>query len=438
MPDHDRDEHEPAAASGDPGEARRRNPLRAANVVRAVAIALGTYYALRLLGTASAFVFAGFLGLLFGLNLSAAADFLQRYRIPRGVSAGGIVLLLLAALGGAGALLAPTLREQASSLREQLPKAIDGLERRLQAAGITVPPPAPEAGAAAPGGPGSAGAGQASGSAATDSAAAGTAAAGSAAQDSTAGDSVRAASPSPASGSAPTSGNLQKQLVKQLSTLGGLAGSFLSSIASALTGLFVVLFIAIFYAVEPALYREGVLHLVPHKRRKRIAEALSGTSIVLRRWLVAQFSAMIIVGVLTTVAYLIIGVDAAFALGLIAGLCEFVPFVGPVVAAIPAIGMAAAESSDKAMYVALAALAIQQAEEVLIVPLLMKNNLEMPPILTILAQGAMGLAFGVIGLLVAVPLLAALMVPVKMLYVHDVIGDEVDVDANGPKQQEKQ
>jgi predicted PurR-regulated permease PerM len=115
-----------------------------------------------------------------------------------------------------------------------------------------------------------------------------------------------------------------------------------------------------------------------------------------------------------------------------------VPFVGPVVAAIPAIGMAAAESSDKAMYVALAALAIQQAEEVLIVPLLMKNNLEMPPILTILAQGAMGLAFGVIGLLVAVPLLAALMVPVKMLYVHDVIGDEVDVDASGPKQQEKQ
>jgi predicted PurR-regulated permease PerM len=219
--------------------------------------------------------------------------------------------------------------------------------------------------------------------------------------------------------------------------MSGIAGSVLSSTASALGGLFVVTFIAIFFAVDPALYRDGMLHLVPHKRRRRIGEVLSGTGKVLRRWLVAQLLAMIIVGVLSTVAYLIIGVDAALALGLIAGLCEFVPFVGPVVAAVPAIAMGATESADKAMYVALAALAIQQAEEVLIVPLLMKNNLEMPPILTIMAQGAMGLAFGIVGLLVAVPLLAAVMVPVKMLYVQDVIGDEVDVDANGPKKREK-
>ena len=392
MPEPQRDEHDPGAPSSDRMEPARRNPLRAANIVRAVVIALGTFYALRLLGTASAFVFAGFLGLLLGLNLSAAADYLQRHRIPRGVSAGAIVLLVLGALGGTVALLAPTLQEQGSSLMEQLPGAIDSLERRLQAAGITIPPPA--------------------------------------------GDADTSALPAPAAAPASEGGNLQKQLVKQLSTMGGVAGSFLSSTASALTGVFVVLFIAIFYAVEPALYRDGLLHLVPHARRRRVAETLSGTSIVLRRWLLAQFFAMLIVGALSTVAYLIIGVDAALALGLIAGLCEFVPFVGPFVAAIPAIGMAAAESPEKAMYVAFAALAIQQVEEVLIVPLLMKNNLELPPILTIMAQGAMGLAFGVIGLLVAVPLLAAVMVPVKMLYVEDVIGDEVDVDANGPKKRQ--
>ena len=219
--------------------------------------------------------------------------------------------------------------------------------------------------------------------------------------------------------------------------MSGMAGTFLSSTASALGGIFVVAFIAIFFAVEPSLYRDGVLHLVPHKRRRRVAETLSGTGIVLRRWLVAQLFAMLIVGTLSTVAYLVIGLDAAIALGLFAGICEFVPFVGPVVAAVPAIAIAAADSPDKALYVALTALAIQQAEEVLIVPLLMKNNLELPPILTIMAQGAMGLAFGVVGLLVAVPLLAAVMVPVKMLYVEDVIGDEVDVDANGPKKRQK-
>ena len=217
----------------------------------------------------------------------------------------------------------------------------------------------------------------------------------------------------------------------------GAAGSIVSATASAIGGVFVVAFIAIFFAVAPTLYRDGALHLVPHRRRARVAEVMSGTGVVLRRWLTAQLLAMLIVGVLSTVAYLVIGVQAPLALGLVAGICEFVPFVGPVIAAVPAIGMAAVDSPDKALYVAIAAFAIQQAEEVLIVPLLMKNNLSLPPILTILAQGVMGLAFGLLGLLVAVPLLAAVMVPIKMLYVEDVVGDEVDVNAEGPVKRAK-
>jgi predicted PurR-regulated permease PerM len=83
------------------------------------------------------------------------------------------------------------------------------------------------------------------------------------------------------------------------------------------------------------------------------------------------------------------------------------------------------DGPEKAVYVALAYVAIQQAEANLLYPLLMKKRLELPPVLTIFTQGVMLIVFGFLGLLVAVPLLAAVIVPIKMLYVRDVVGDEV-------------
>lgn len=386
------------------------------NVVAAVVIALAGYALFRLGVLAAHIVFTGFLGLLVGLNLSAACDVMERRGVRRSITAGGVVLLVFGALGGTAVLLAPTITQQARSIVKQLPQSIDKLDRQLQARGIRVPPPANDT--------------------VDDTVLAATAAPDTAARDTVVRDTA-AASTSRTTATPPTSPDsatlgLRKQLVKQSRTLLSAAREVPAAAASALAGAFIVVFIAIFYAIEPAMYREGTLHLVPHRYRDRVRDTLSGTSIVLRRWLTAQLLAMLLIGALSTAAYLIIGVKAPLALGLIAGVFEFVPFVGPIAAAVPAIGMAAIDGGDKALYVALASLAIQQSEEVLIVPLLMKNNLEMPPILTILAQGAMGVTFGIVGLLVAVPMLAGIMVPIKMLYVHDVIGDEVDVDANGP------
>ena len=85
------------------------------------------------------------------------------------------------------------------------------------------------------------------------------------------------------------------------------------------------------------------------------------------------------------------------------------------------------DGPDKALYVVLAYTAIQQLEGVVLQPLLMKAGLELPPVITILGQSLMALVLGFLGLLLAVPLLAAVMVPVKMLYVRDVVGDEVSV-----------
>jgi predicted PurR-regulated permease PerM len=181
------------------------------------------------------------------------------------------------------------------------------------------------------------------------------------------------------------------------------------------------------------------MHLFPHEARPRAQEVLSETAVMLRRWLLAQFISMVLVGVLTAVVLLLLGVKAALALGIIAGILEFIPIAGPVIASVPGIAMGFLDGPEKAVYVALAYVVIQQAEANLLYPLLMKKGLELPPVLTIFTQGVMSIVFGFLGLLVAVPMLAAVIVPVKMLYVRDVVGDEVKLpgedgkDGNGGK-----
>ena len=121
-------------------------------------------------------------------------------------------------------------------------------------------------------------------------------------------------------------------------------------------------------------------------------------------------------------------VDAAVALGVIAGVLEFVPTIGPILSAVPGIAMGFLDSPEKALWVALTYLIIQQLEGHLLIPMLMKEGMDLPPALTIVMQAVMVLLFGFLGLMVAVPLLAAIIVPVKLLYVQGVVGDPVYIE----------
>jgi predicted PurR-regulated permease PerM len=202
---------------------------------------------------------------------------------------------------------------------------------------------------------------------------------------------------------------------------------FLSSTLAVLGGLLIILFLAIYIGADPDLYHRGLMLLFPRRARQRAGEVFSAMATVLRRWLVTQLIAMVAIGSVTTVVLLVLDVKAAFALGILAGLLEFIPTVGPILSAVPAVAMGFLDSPEKALYVAIAFWAIQFAENHLLIPLLMKGGVDVPPVLTILSQALMAMVFGFLGLMCAVPILAAVMVAVKMLYVEDVVGERVPV-----------
>jgi predicted PurR-regulated permease PerM len=383
------------------------------DVVRAAALVLAMYLAIQLLWYANALVLAAFLGVLFGLAVEAGVDKLEGFRIPRGIGAAIIVIGFFALLVGVGAWMTPTIREQSVELRAKIPEAVDRIEQFLnrRRSGLfgamfgrgTATQPATD-----------------SPRVATDSTGAAQAA-----------DTTRPGAPAGDT----TKGNRAPSATETLSgSLGRQLGGatrylfpFLSHTLAVVAGILLIIFMSIYIAADPNLYHRGLMHLFPHRARDRAGEVLSAIATVLRRWLVTQLIAMLVIGVVTTTVLLILRVKAAFALGLIAGLLEFIPTIGPILSAIPAVAMGFVDSPEKALTVAVAYIGIQFLENHLLIPMLMKGGVDVPPVLTILGQALMTLLFGFLGLMVAVPVLAAVMVAVKMLYVEAVVGDDVAV-----------
>jgi hypothetical protein len=212
-------------------------------------------------------------------------------------------------------------------------------------------------------------------------------------------------------------GNLRREITKQMS---GAQHSFLRVLTSTFT-------------VSGAF----MLELFPVRQRKRVAVGLADLATTLRRWLVTQLIAMVVIGGVTTVFLFAVRVKAALPLGILAGVLKFIPIVGSIFAAIPAIAMAFIDSPHKALVIAIGYFVIQFVENHLLVPILMKHGVNIPPALTLGIQALMALLFGFLGLLVAVPLLAAMLTIVRSINPQDMreISAEADkaVAASGTR-----
>lgn len=344
---------------------KSEHPLRPGDIYRAALAVIATLILFQLLWSARILVLTAFLGILFGLSAARATDWVvARVRVNRNVAAAGVVLGTVLLLAGVIAWTGPTLVEQSQDLRTKLPEAITNLEAWLaskQPGLLDLVAPATDDG----------------------------------------------------------SSRFGSAITKHAPAVTDFAFGILQSTLVVAAGIVMVVFLALYIAADPDVYRRGLLLLVPIARRDRFAQLQTAVATTLRTWFATQLIAMLVIGVVTTIVLAILGVRAAFPLGVIAGIFEFVPNIGPMLAAIPAVLMGFVDSPQKAAIVIGAYWAIQFLENNLLIPYLMKEQLDLPPALTLVAQVVMAYVFGFLGLFVAIPLLATIVVTVRTFWVED-------------------
>lgn len=196
-----------------------------------------------------------------------------------------------------------------------------------------------------------------------------------------------------------------------------------SATMSAVVGLFIILFVGLYGAAEPDVYRRGLLHLFPEERRDRVNEILRRMVRTLRWWLVGRVVSAAIVGVLTALGLWIIGVPLAFLMGIIAGALTFIPNVGPTIAVVPPALLALLNSPQDALIVVIYYVGVQLVESYVITPMIERRAIHVPPALLLTVQALFAVLTGVVGLAMADPLLAVILVLVQALHVEDVIGE---------------
>jgi predicted PurR-regulated permease PerM len=180
---------------------------------------------------------------------------------------------------------------------------------------------------------------------------------------------------------------------------------------------------AIFIAADPRPYRSAIVLLTPPPGRAAMSHALGEVSAALRLWLKATMVAMTI---LISGALWLAGLKSWAALGLLGGLSEFVPYVGPTVAMVPAIGLAAADGGDLLWRTVVAYLFVRLVEAYALTPGLTRSVVKIPPALTLFVILAVGAVFGVYGVFFAGALLVVAFVGVRELYLRDTLGEAIE------------
>ena len=183
----------------------------------------------------------------------------------------------------------------------------------------------------------------------------------------------------------------------------------------------------VFFALKPRLYRDGFLLLFPRDKRGPIDKTLSHAGNALQQWLLGQLISMTLVGVLMGLGLWIVGLPSPFALGLIAGLVEFVPLLGPIVGGVVPLLLAFGQGGTTVLWTLLVILIVQQIESNMIQPLVQRRMVSLPPALTLFSVLAFGALFGLPGLLLATPLTVVAFVAVKELYLRQTLGEPVSV-----------
>lgn len=216
-----------------------------------------------------------------------------------------------------------------------------------------------------------------------------------------------------------------EQIRAHLGKMAPNAGLFFSGILGAFGNVLIIVFVGIYFAAQPHVYIDGFVTLVPKRKRARARELVEEIGRTLAKWLVGKSISMVVVGTLTALGLSLLGVPLALILGIIAGLLDFIPYLGPLMAGVPAVLMAFSDSPTLALYTIGLFGLVQLIEGYMLQPMIEQKTVSLPPALTIVMQVLFGTLFGLAGVALATPLTAVLAVVVTMLYVQDVLKDDV-------------
>ncbi|MEJ7928738.1 AI-2E family transporter [Ramlibacter sp. AN1015] len=203
--------------------------------------------------------------------------------------------------------------------------------------------------------------------------------------------------------------------------------SLMFTVVDALLGLVIVVFAGLYLAIEPRLYVKGAVRLFPASRQPRMEDVLHRAGQALWLWLRARIVVMVVVALVTWAGLQLVGVPLAMPLALVAGLLEFIPFFGSILAAVPILMVALTVDPMTTLYALFLVLAIQQLEGNVLAPLVEQKAVSLPPALILVAAIAFLMLFGPLGAVLASPLLVVAMVGTQMLYVEDALGQQVEV-----------
>lgn len=305
-----------------------------------------------------------FTGILIAVLLHDASSMMEKWlRLPHWLALSLVLLLTAALLVLAGWLLAPHIVDQANQLVADLPSAMQRLRAYLERHGVL--------------------------------------------------QYIAGALPTP------------ERIFGNISDVAARAGTIFSGVLGALVNVVIILFLGIYLAAQPHVYTDSIVKLLPQSRRQRGREVLDELRLTLSLWLRGKLLAMTVVGIATAIGLTLLGVPLALALGVLAGLLDFIPYLGPILAALPALLIAFAHDPTLALYVLVLFVALQSAESYLLSPLVERQTVSLPPALTITMQALMSVPFGLIGVALASPLTAVFAVLIAMLYVQDVLEDQV-------------
>lgn len=330
------------------------------------AVALGVVLVLMFLWYAGYVLLLIFAAVLVGVFLHGLSSALHRYSgLSQGWSLAVVVLTLLVVTGLTLWLFGTSIGDQATRMAERLPQAVQQVRQQIERTPW--------------------------------------------------GEQLLAQLPQSAQASS-GSGNL----------LPAVSGIF-STTLNGLVNFVVVLIVGLYFAASPRVYQGGLVGLVPMRKRDRAEQVVRALGYTLRWWLIGRFAVMAANGILTGLALWLLGIPLAFILGVLTGILNFIPNLGPILAAIPAILLALLEGPTKVIYVIGLYIVIQNLEGFVLTPLVQQRTVSLPPAIIILSQVLLGVLVGTLGVLVATPLAASVLILVRMLYLEDTLGDPVDV-----------